>query len=47
MDDDLQHPPEEIHKLLEKLDEGYDVVYGSPELEVHGLWRNLASGLYG
>ncbi|MBE3116355.1 glycosyltransferase family 2 protein, partial [Candidatus Bathyarchaeota archaeon] len=28
MDDDLQHPPEEIIKLLEKLAEGYDVVYG-------------------
>ena len=45
MDDDLQHPPEEIHKLLEKLDEGYDVVYGSPEQEVHSIWRNLASQL--
>ena len=45
MDDDLQHPPEEIPKLLEKLDEGYDVVYGSPEQEVHSIWRNLASQL--
>ncbi len=45
MDDDLQHPPEEIHKLLEKLDEGYDVVYGYPEQEVHGIWRDLASQL--
>jgi glycosyltransferase involved in cell wall biosynthesis len=26
MDDDLQHPPEEIPQLLTKLDEGYDVV---------------------
>lgn len=43
MDDDLQHPPEEIHKLLDKLDEGYDVVYGTPEREQHGLWRDLAS----
>ena len=30
MDDDLQHPPEEIPKLLKKLAEGYDVVYGTP-----------------
>jgi len=45
MDDDLQHPPEEIYKLLDKLDEGYDVVYGSPEVEVHSLGRNLASQL--
>lgn len=43
MDDDLQHPPTEIHKLLDKLDEGYDVVYGSPAQEQHGLWRDLAS----
>src|SRR5690242_19896367 len=30
MDDDLQHPPEEIPQLLTKLVEGYDVVYGTP-----------------
>jgi len=45
MDDDLQHPPEEIHKLLEKLEEGYDVVYGSPEHQQHGVLRDLASEL--
>ncbi len=28
MDGDLQHPPEEIPKLVAKKDEGYDVVYG-------------------
>jgi glycosyltransferase involved in cell wall biosynthesis len=43
MDDDLQHPPPEIAKLLDKLAEGYDVVYGTPVSERHGLWRNLAS----
>ncbi|WP_081763364.1 glycosyltransferase family 2 protein [Imhoffiella purpurea] len=43
MDDDLQHPPEELPKLLNKLDEGYDVVYGPPESEQHGLLRDLAS----
>ena len=43
MDDDLQHPPEEIPKLLDKLAEGYDVVYGTPMKEQHGLWRDLAS----
>ncbi len=45
MDDDLQHPPEEIHKLLAKLDEGFEVVYGYPEEKQHGLLRNLASSL--
>lgn len=43
MDDDLQHPPEEIPILLEKMAEGYDVVYGTPLKQQHGLWRNLAS----
>jgi undecaprenyl-phosphate 4-deoxy-4-formamido-L-arabinose transferase len=43
MDDDLQHPPEEIPKLLAKLAEGIDVVYGTPQQEQHGLWRDLAS----
>lgn len=43
LDDDLQHPPEEIPKLLNKLDEGYDVVYGTPQTQQHGLWRGLAS----
>ena len=43
LDDDLQHPPEEIPKLLTKLDEGFDVVYGPPEREQHGVLRDLAS----
>jgi undecaprenyl-phosphate 4-deoxy-4-formamido-L-arabinose transferase len=45
MDDDLQHPPEEIHKLLAKLQEGFEVVYGFPEHEQHGFLRDIASGL--
>src|SRR3989344_6135073 len=28
MDDDLQHPPEEIPSLIKKINEGYSVVYG-------------------
>jgi glycosyltransferase involved in cell wall biosynthesis len=43
MDDDLQHPPEEIPKLLEELAGGYDVVYGTPAQEQHGLGRDFAS----
>lgn len=43
MDDDLQHPPEEIPKLLDKMSEGYDVVYGVPEKEQHGILRDIAS----
>lgn len=45
MDDDLQHPPEEAHKLFARLAEGFDVVYGAPEVERHGFWRDLTSRL--
>jgi undecaprenyl-phosphate 4-deoxy-4-formamido-L-arabinose transferase len=45
MDDDLQHPPAEIPKLIAKLAEGYDVVYGFPNKLPHSLWRNLFSRL--
>lgn len=43
IDDDLQHNPALIPVLLGKLEEGYDVVYGAPLTEKHGLWRDLAS----
>jgi glycosyltransferase involved in cell wall biosynthesis len=43
IDDDLQHPPEEIPRLVTKIAEGFDVVYGTPQREQHGLWRDLAS----
>lgn len=45
MDDDLQHPPEEIHKLLERLSQGHDVVYGAPQKMPHSWWRNAFSYL--
>jgi glycosyltransferase involved in cell wall biosynthesis len=45
LDDDLQNPPEEIPKLLTMLQQGYDVVYGTPRRERHGLLRDLASRL--
>jgi glycosyltransferase involved in cell wall biosynthesis len=43
LDDDLQHPPEELPKLIEKLHDGFDVIYGAPERRTHGFFRNLAS----
>jgi glycosyltransferase involved in cell wall biosynthesis len=43
IDDDLQNPPGEIPRLLGKLDEGFDVVYGIPDHQQHGLFRDLAS----
>jgi glycosyltransferase involved in cell wall biosynthesis len=45
MDDDLQHPPEEIYKLLEQLAQGNDVVYGIPDKMPHSWWRNAFSYL--
>ncbi|WP_104130358.1 glycosyltransferase family 2 protein [Cryobacterium sp. N21] len=44
IDDDLQHPPEEIPKLLAVLtDPGVDLVYAVPEEEEHGAMRSSAS----
>lgn len=45
MDDDLQHPVTEIARILEPLSRGYEVVYGAPDEDQHGLWRNVASKL--
>jgi glycosyltransferase involved in cell wall biosynthesis len=41
MDDDLQHPPEEIPRLLARLEEGFDVVYGAPKTERNRVMRTL------
>ena len=43
LDDDLQNPPEEIPRLLRYLAQGYDVVYGTPQREQHGFFRDAAS----
>jgi undecaprenyl-phosphate 4-deoxy-4-formamido-L-arabinose transferase len=43
LDDDLQHPPEEVPRLLDALSGEVDVVYGTPHGEQHGLLRDLAS----
>lgn len=45
LDDDLQNPPEEIPKLLARLEEGFDVVYGTPDVRQHKWWRNIAARL--
>jgi undecaprenyl-phosphate 4-deoxy-4-formamido-L-arabinose transferase len=45
LDDDLQHPPEEIPRLLDALTPGVDVVYGVPNQEQHGAARDAASRL--
>lgn len=43
IDDDLQNPPSEILKLLSKLEDGADVVYGTPKRQTHGFLRDFAS----
>ena len=45
MDDDLQHPPEEIPKLFEALtdDDETDVIIGAYESKQHSWFRNMGS----
>jgi len=43
MDDDLQHQPEEIMRIMKKMDEGYDVVYGIAQKKEHNFLRNIGS----
>jgi len=43
MDDDGEHPPDQIPLLIAALSEDCDVVYGAPAQLQHGLLRNLAS----
>ena len=44
LDDDLQHPPEEIPKLLEVINNpSIDLVYAVPEDEEHSVLRSWAS----
>jgi len=45
MDDDLQHNPEELPKLINKLDEGYDVVYGVPRTRRQPWWKRIPASL--
>ncbi|MFK7989604.1 MAG: glycosyltransferase family 2 protein [Sandaracinaceae bacterium] len=47
MDDDLQHPPEEVLTLVEALDADHDVVYGRYQRKRHGVFRNWGSQLNG
>ena len=43
MDDDLQHDPADLSKLLAKLNEGYDVVYGVPRVRRQVWWKSIFS----
>lgn len=43
MDDDMQTHPSQIHKLLEEIENGYDVVYAYYPQKKHSWFRNLGS----
>lgn len=43
LDDDGQTPANEVFKLIEKLENGYDVVYASYNEKKHNIFRNLGS----
>jgi len=46
MDCDLQEPPEEIPRLYEKAQEGYDIVRAVREGRRHSAWRRASATLY-
>lgn len=43
MDDDLQNPPEEVVRLLEKIRQGYDLVFAEFESKKHASYRKLGT----
>lgn len=43
MDDDMQTHPSQVFKLIKKIEEGYDVVYGVYPESKNGLFKNLSS----
>lgn len=43
IDDDMQTHPSQIKKLISKMEEGYDVVYGHYPQKQHSKFRNLGS----
>lgn len=43
MDDDLQHSPADIPKIIKKLEQGHDVVYARFRNRQHAFWKILGS----
>ena len=43
LDDDGQTPADEVDKLIDKLEEGYDAVYAKYDHKQHSSFRNLGS----
>lgn len=45
MDDDLQNPPEEIPKLIDAVESGYDLAIGAYDSKKHDRARNFSGGM--
>ena len=45
LDDDLQNPPEEIMKLIYKIQEGYDLIFAKFKSKKHSSYRKLGTKL--
>lgn len=45
LDDDGQTPPSEVDKLINKLQEGHDVVFANYKVKHHSTFRNIGSKL--
>lgn len=45
MDDDLQHSPSDIPKLIHEISQGYDVVYARFKKRQHAFWKVAGSRL--
>ncbi len=47
LDDDGQIAVEDTYKLIDRLDDGFDVVYGKYKVKMHSSFRNLGSKMAG
>lgn len=47
MDDDGQHPAAEIYTLIDKVQEGYDLVYGRFHEKHHSAYKRMVSRIHG
>ncbi len=45
LDDDGQTPVNEVFKLIDKLNNGYDVVYGRYDQKKHNIFRNMGTSI--
>ena len=46
MDDDGQHPPEAVFRMIDKINEGYDIVYAQFPQTTHKFTKRMTSKMY-